>query len=116
MFDKFEAAQRMSDLSKQRRQEEYLRKSHNALKNLIKRRLTTTFIGGLDSIEQRLGYLWGQHKPFDELNDREKVFYQLWKQLRKEILDKGNLQTKLALREVDLFEVELLDYEVNYNE
>lgn len=116
MFDKFERSRQLAEEQRARRAETRRHKSKQSLKDLMKQRCTTIFIGGLDSIEQKIGYLWGQGKPFDTLTEREKLFNQLWKELRKEILDKGNLQVKLAMRQIDLFEVELLDYEVNYNE
>lgn len=80
------------------------------LERLIKKRCTTIFIGILDSIEQKIGYLWGFGKNLQDLSDRERLFYQLWKELRKEILDKGNNQTNLLVSELQYFDINMRRY------
>lgn len=82
-----------------------LEKSREALRRLVHTRCTTIFIGALDSIEQQLGHKWGFDKPLNELSENEKAWLQLWKSLRKEILDKGNNQKKLLISELDFFDV-----------
>lgn len=76
----------------------------NFLARQIDKRMNTCFIGCLDSIEKKLGSLWGQGKHFSELTDREKQFSKIWKSLRNEILDKGNIQKRLLIDEFDNYE------------
>lgn len=90
-----------------RNNEERLRRGLN---RLIQKRCTTIFIGTLDSIEQKFGHLWGIEKDLRDLTERERLFLEVWKNLRKEILDKGNFQTKNLLKELEVFEVGLKKY------
>lgn len=85
------------------------------LERIVRKRCTTIFIGALDSIEQKMGYLWGLDKNLRDLTEREKLFLQLWKDLRKEILDKGNLQTNTLLKDLEIFELKLRTYTYNIN-
>jgi hypothetical protein len=81
------------------------------LNRLVQKRCTTIFIGALDSIEQKFGrLLWGIDKDLRDLTERERVFLELWKSLRKEILDKGNNQTKSLLKELELFELSMKQF------
>lgn len=81
------------------------------LERIVKKRCTTIFIGTLDSIEQKFGYLWGLDKNLRDLTEREKLFLQLWKDLRKEILDKGNMQTNGLMKDLEIFDLKLRQYE-----
>lgn len=65
-----------------------MRAGHIALYELIKKRLTTTMIGALASIEESL-----------ELDDEE------YSQLRQDILDKGNAQIRELRKDLDNFEI-----------
>lgn len=85
----------------------------DGLEKLIKRRCTTIFIGALDSIEQKFGYQWGYDRSQNDLTEKEKLFFQLWKDLRKEILDKSNHQVKLLLNDLDHFEINMKRYIYN---
>lgn len=97
----------IAEEEKKRRIEDYKLRSKKALERLVKSRCTTIFIGALDSIEKKLGDQWGSDKPLHELDREEKLFLQIWKDLRKEILDKSNHQVKLLLRETGCFDVVL---------
>ena len=65
----------------------------------VERRFRTCFIGALDSIEHHLGYLWGDDVDEADLTSQERRFLKIWKELRMEILDKGNNQLRQLLRE-----------------
>lgn len=80
------------------------------LEKLIKKRCTTIFIGALDSIEQKFGYQWGFDKSLSDLSEKEKLFLQLWKDLRKEILDKSNVQTKMLVEDLKYFDINMKMY------
>lgn len=82
-----------------------LEKSREALRKLVHTRCTTIFIGALDSIEQQFGHKWGLDKNLVDLTENEKAWLCLWKEMRKEILDKGNNQKKLLLAELDFFDI-----------
>jgi predicted hydrocarbon binding protein len=54
--------------------------------------LRTSMIGSLDRIEQKFGHLWGHNKNEDELTDEDEDMYEIYMELREEILDYGNEQ------------------------
>lgn len=85
--------------------------SRNKLKALTKKRIQTTMIGALASIEKFFGHLWGQNKDEKDLSPQEKELDDLYEELRKEILDKGNNQIRLLNGELDNYDVELLMHE-----
>ena len=78
--------------------------SKDRLKEEIRKNITTTMIGALASIEDKLGFLWEERTP------KSDEYYELFEQLRTEILDKGNDQIKLAIRNLDKYEVEYRKY------
>lgn len=59
------------------------------------KRLETTMIGALSRFENIFGYLWGQHKHYNEtLTDKEIYFENLWQDVRNNILNHGNQQIR----------------------
>jgi hypothetical protein len=113
----YEKARAIAQQERREAEENATLKSREALDKIVSRRCTTIFIGCLDSIEQKLGHLWGMDKRLRDLNREERLFLEIWKSLRKEILDKGNVQKKALLEDTDCFEVTLLPnyYELELN-
>ena len=84
--------------------------ARNRLKSSVSRKIQTTRIGSLASIEKFFGHLWGQDKE-GELTEQEEVFDELYEKLRCEILDKGNNQIRIINNELDGYEVDVLRHE-----
>ena len=82
-------------------------KSKDRLTKNCKKKVQTTMIGALSSIEDHLGFLWG-HKSDEALSEEQEKMRQLYEELRSEILDKGNTQ----MRNID---AELTQYDINWN-
>jgi len=87
---------------RQRRDSLEKKKSKQKLSDNIKKKIETTMIGSLSSIEKHFGFLWENENL--SLEQREK-YLGIYNDLRSEILDKGNHQ----LRNVD---AELSNYQV----
>ena len=85
----------------------YKEKSKDRLTKNCKKKIQTTMIGALSSIEDHLGFLWG-HKSDEALSEEQEKMRQLYEELRSEILDKGNTQ----MRNID---AELTQYDINWN-
>ena len=85
----------------------YKEKSKDRLAKNCKKKVQTTMIGALSSIEDHLGFLWG-HKSDEALSEEQEKMRQLYEELRSEILDKGNTQ----MRNID---AELTQYDINWN-
>lgn len=79
--------------------------SKDRLSKLLKKKVQTTMIGALSSIEEHLGFLWQDADSQDA-----KKFKALYDQIRSEILDKGNHQARNIDAELSQYEVEWLKY------
>lgn len=77
--------------------------SKRKLKKEIEKKIQTTMIGALDSIEKKFGFLW----------EEESELYNIYQELRKEILDKGNKQIRDVGKELERYDVEWLKYSIN---
>lgn len=89
-------------------------KSHISRENLsrnIKKRIQTTMIGAIASIEEHLGQFWG--KDSDSPSPAQNRFHELFEELRDEILDKGNSQIRSV--DADLAKYEVEEIRFNYN-
>lgn len=76
----------------------------NKLKEITKKKFTTTMIGSLDTYQKFFGFLWQDGLDENELTANEKRFKELWQEARNEILNKGNAQLRAALKEIDEYE------------
>ena len=86
--------------------EYYRQKSKDKLTSSLQKKIRTTMIGSLSSIEEYLGFLWG-HDSNAPLTPQQEEYKNIYENLRTEILDKGNLQIKEVV-------VELSNYDVNH--
>lgn len=80
------------------------RKAKDQLRHLVKKRIDTTMIGSLASIEKYLGFLWGHNSDGDLTPEQERLA-DLYEDLRSEILDKGNNQIRNFDTDFETFEV-----------
>ena len=87
---------------KLRREEIHEQKSKVRLSRNMKKKIQTTMIGALSSIEKHFGFLW-EHEGISE--EKKQEMRNLFNDLRSDVLDKGNHQ----LRNVD---AELANYTV----
>lgn len=56
--------------------------------------IRTTMIGAISKIEERFGVFWGFGKPDEERNEKQEKIFNLFRELREEILDLGNEQIR----------------------
>lgn len=87
-------------------------KSHIARENLsrnVKKRIQTTMIGAIASIEEYFGKFWG--KDLDDPSPSQEKFREIFENLRDEILDKGNSQIRNVDADLAKYEVE----EIRFN-
>jgi len=80
-------------------------RSRERLQSIATKKIRTTMIGALDSVEKKLGHLWG-HDELDPTAEQI-AFRKVYDELRSEILDKGNNQIRNL-------EAELIQYEVEW--
>lgn len=104
----------------QRKQKEAYRErlaqdSQDHLKKITRKKFRTCFIFALAEFENTFGFnLWGHNLPEDELTTEQKANRIRWEQVRKNILDKGNTQSRALEKEINLYRVEFEGYHINF--
>ena len=93
------------------RDEKYKEDSKDRLSKIVKKKIETTMIGALSSIEQHLGFLWESKNG--QLSQEQQVMLDLYQKIRSEILDKGNTQARNIDAELAQYDVKWLRYSVN---
>jgi len=91
---------------KKQREDKYKLDSRERLSKVLKKKIETTMIGALSSIEEHFGFLWKDDS--EELTPERQEMKRLFTLVRSEILDKGNTQA----RNID---AELSQYDVHWN-
>jgi len=96
---------------KQLREEKYKIASKERLSKVLKKKIQTTMIGALSSIEENFGFLWNaeSNKPLTKDQEAMKDLYQ---KVRSEILDRGNNQARNIDAELSQYDVEWLKIQV----
>ena len=95
---------------KETRKDRYKLDSKDRLSKILKKKIQTTMIGALSSIEQHLGFLW---ESDGTLTEDQKAMKAIYEQIRSEVLDKGNNQARNIDAELSQYEIEWLRYKVN---
>lgn len=95
---------------KKLRESKYKADSKDRLSKILKKKIQTTMIGALSTIEENLGYLWGNNVANPSEDQKQmKVVYE---KIRSEILDRGNNQARNIDAELSQYEVEWLRYSI----
>jgi hypothetical protein len=98
----------MSDNYKKLREKKYKVESKDRLSKIIKKKIETTMIGALSSIEENLGFLWDNNGK--TLTKDQELMKGLYNKIRSEILDKGNNQARNIDAELSQYDIEWLRY------
>lgn len=89
--------------------------SRDRLKKIAHKKFRTCFIFALVEFENTFGLeLWGHNLPENKLTPEQKANKIRWEQVRKNILDKGNTQSRALGMEIDLHNVEFEGYRINF--
>jgi hypothetical protein len=100
---------RASNKYKVDKDSKYKEDSKDRLLKIAKKKVQTTMIGALSSIEKHFGFLWG-HEEGDNLTDEQTHMRDLFEEARSEILDKGNSQMRNLEAEFAQYDVKWLRY------
>lgn len=89
--------------------------SQDRLKKIAHKKFRTCFISALSEFENAFGVeLWGHGLSEDKISQQQKSNRILWDQVRKNILDKGNAQSRALGMEIDLHRVEFEGYRIDF--
>lgn len=92
------------------REEKYKQESKERLSSVLKKKIQTTMIGALSSIEENFGFLWQSENNI--LSTEQLAMKNLYNKLRSEILDKGNNQARNIDTELAQYDIEWLKYSI----
>jgi len=87
----------------------YLDLSKERLLKIGKKKIQTTMIGALSTLEKRFGFLWGQDQEGD-LTPEQEHLKELYEEIRSEILDRGNNQMRNLEAEFAQYDIKWLRY------
>lgn len=89
---------------KKARDEKYNSDSRDRLNKIVKKKIETTMIGALSSIEKHLGFLW-ENEDGSDLTPEQQELFDIYQIVRSEILDKGNGQKRNLDAELSQYDV-----------
>ena len=95
---------------KKKRDERYKEVSKDRLFQIAKKKVQTTMIGALDTIEKSFGFLW---QTDAELTQEQVQLKSIFENARSEILDRGNTQIRNLEAEISHYDVSWKRYTVN---
>jgi transcription termination factor Rho len=95
---------------KKKRDDRYKEVSKDRLFQIAKKKVQTTMIGALDTIEKSFGFLW---QTDGELTQEQVQLKSIFENARSEILDRGNTQIRNLEAEISHYDVSWKRYTVN---
>lgn len=110
-MDEFNELIRQQKEYKSAREDKFKYDSRHRLSKILKKKVETTMIGALSSLEEHFSFLWtGQS---GELTPEQQIMYDTFQKVRSEILDKGNTQARNVDAELSQYDIKWLRYSVN---
>jgi hypothetical protein len=80
---------------------------------VLDKKFKTTFIGAISQIQDAFGELWGENKQEEDRTEQEREWYDIWQQVRTNILNNGNNQLRAALNELQQYNIIWEGYKLN---
>jgi len=89
--------------------------SRERLKKIAAKKFRTCFISALAEFENTFGLeVWGHNLPEDSITTEQKANRLRWEQVRTNILNKGNTQSRALGMEMDLHLIEFEGYRMDF--
>jgi transcription termination factor Rho len=104
MDEEYESILKVKREYEDKKKIKYKEDSKDRLKKIFRKKIQTTMIGALDTIEKNLGFLW------EDDTQQSKQLKEIYDVVRQEILDRGNDQMRNMDAELNQYEVEWLRY------
>jgi len=111
-MDEFNELIRQQKEYKSVRDDKYKYDSKHRLSKILKKKVETTMIGALSSLEEHFSFLW-TNRSGGELTPEQQIMYDTFQKVRSEILDKGNSQARNVDAELNQYDVKWLRYSVD---
>lgn len=110
-MEEFDELIRNQNEYKTQRDEKFKNDSKFRLSKILKKKVETTMIGALSSVEEHFSFLW-TNKNGADLSPEQKLMYDTFQKVRSEILDKGNTQARNVDAELNQYDVKWLKYSI----
>ena len=111
MNEEYSELIRKSESYKINKANKYQEVSKDRLLKVSKKKIQTTMIGALSTVEKHLGFLWG-HESSEELTPEQEHLKEIYDEVRSEILDRGNNQARNLETEFAQYDVNWLKYQI----
>ena len=111
MEDSYAEMVRKSESYKTEKSSKYQEVSKERLLKISKKKIQTTMIGALSTVEKHLGFLWG-HESSEELTPEQEHLKEIYDEIRSEILDRGNNQARNLETEFAAYDINWLRYQI----
>ena len=102
-MDGFNELVRQQSDYKKKREDKYRSDSKDRLTKILKKKVETTMIGALSSIEEHFSFLWEANG--NEMTPEQRMMMEVYQKVRSEILDKGNTQARNIDTELSQYDI-----------
>lgn len=96
---------------KKNRDNKFKVESKEKLSKVLKKKIQTTMIGALSTIEEHLGFLWNADSD-EALSPDKEIMKNIYNKIRSEILDRGNNQARNIDAELSQYDIECVRYQI----
>tara|TARA_R100000008_G_scaffold41113_2_gene23669 strand:- start:4507 stop:4875 length:369 start_codon:yes stop_codon:yes gene_type:complete len=110
-MENFDKLIRKKSEYKEVRTEKFRYDSKERLSKILKKKVETTMIGAISSIEDHFSFLWLADDS--EMTTEKKFMYETFQKVRSEILDKGNTQARNVDAELNQYEIKWMRYSMD---
>jgi transcription termination factor Rho len=87
--------------------------SRDKLFKAAKKKIQTTMIGALSTLEESFGFLWGRDIEESERSEEHRKIQELYEEARAKILDRGNTQIRSLENEFVNYDITRKKYLIN---
>tara|TARA_Y100000004_G_scaffold136793_1_gene154955 strand:- start:2161 stop:2547 length:387 start_codon:yes stop_codon:yes gene_type:complete len=112
MDEGFKNLIRSSKNYKEEKEQKYKVNSKDRLFKIASKKIKTTMIGALSTLEENLGFLWG-HESDKDISPEQQHMKTIFEQVRSDILDKGNTQIRNLEAEFNYYDITWLRFQVD---
>ena len=112
MDEGFKNLIRSSKNYKEEKEQKYKVNSKDRLFKIASKKIKTTMIGALSTLEENLGFLWG-HESDEDISPEQQHMKTIFEQVRSDILDKGNTQIRNLEAEFNSYDITCIRFQVD---
>ncbi len=112
--DKLERVNRGRQHEEADREARYRKDSRSRFRSIVKKKITTSFIGAISQFEHYFGDLWGHKLPAESCSKDQLNMRTQWELCRKDVLNTGNNQLRGIDSELEQHDVVWNRYQTQF--